>query len=42
MIGRLITDEAPSEGMLAQLRASGMQISLVGEQVLQTEAGMVS
>src|SRR6202023_3197700 len=31
MIGRLITDEAPSEGMLAQLRASGMQISLVGE-----------
>jgi DeoR/GlpR family transcriptional regulator of sugar metabolism len=42
MIGRLITDEAPSAEMLAQLRACGMQISLVGEQILEPEAGMVS
>jgi DeoR family transcriptional regulator, aga operon transcriptional repressor len=42
MIGTLITDEAPSADMLARLRACGMQISLVGEQALQPEAGMVS
>jgi len=42
MIGTLITDEAPSADMLARLRACGMQISLVDEQALQPEAGMVS
>lgn len=41
MVGTLMTDEVPSEAMLAQLRACGMEISLVGEQILEPEHGMV-
>lgn len=41
MVGTLMTDEVPSEAMLSQLRACGMEISLVGEQILEPEHGMV-
>jgi DeoR/GlpR family transcriptional regulator of sugar metabolism len=40
MVGTLMTDEVPSESLLEQLRACGMEIKVVGEQVF--EPGMVS
>src|SRR5713101_1355509 len=42
MVGTLMTDAVPSESLLAQLRACGMGIKIVGEKVLELEPGMVS
>jgi DeoR/GlpR family transcriptional regulator of sugar metabolism len=42
MVETLITDEAPSKAILAQLQACGMKISVIGEQGAEAQPGMVN